>query len=99
MTIHWINENVSLRSALLDLVRFVTPRTCDTTTTLISHILSDWGLSSKILCVTTDNASEVMKGMRSLKNKVVVENCIALPDDFHVRCKFGRKIFSEGYSC
>ncbi len=53
---------------------------------LLLKFLKDWGLTNKILCITTDNGADIVKGMRLLRCKLMRENRIILTEGFHVRC-------------
>ena len=85
-TVHWIDYNWTLRSSLLDYVRFMTPHNGENIAAIVAEILRDWKLTNKIQCITTENASDVVKGMRLLKCKLLRENGVVMSETFPVRC-------------
>ncbi len=55
----------------LDFVRFMTQHTGETLATVVIKIFKIWKSTNKVLCVTTDNGADVVKGMRLLRCKLM----------------------------
>lgn len=54
---HWINEEGTLETALLSCERFTGHHTADNIAAKIKAIINRYGISSKVMAITTDNAS------------------------------------------
>lgn len=58
-----------LKSSLLEFVRFSTPHNGEATETLIYDSIVAWDLLDKVHAATTDNAKDIIKGIKILNTK------------------------------
>lgn len=88
VTAHWIDEKWQFNSMTLDFKRFPTPHSGDNTCIFLRNILDEWKISGDIQCITTDNASDVCKGVRLLFQQLKDDfpDRYTTLDSFHVRC-------------
>jgi hypothetical protein len=85
LTIHYVDENWTLRRFLLDIIPFKTRHTGINMATAINDVLREFNLVSKALALTTDNESAMLVCGRQLSEEFER----ALDDSFsfsHYRC-------------
>jgi len=85
LTIHYIDENWTLRRFLLDIIPFKTRHTGINMATAISDVLNEFDLVGKTLALTTDNESAMLVCGRKLSEEFER----ALDDNYffsHYRC-------------
>ena len=66
ITAHWIDKNWKLHEALLDFKRLLGSHTGNHLAKEIFETLDAFNLTEKLLCITTDNASNNKKAMKAL---------------------------------
>lgn len=79
ITTHWIDVDWNLKSTLLNFVRFPAPHDGISVKNILVDELECWGLSQKLMAVTTDNGSEMLLGTELLQKKLGTS-------EIHVRC-------------
>lgn len=81
------DENLTLRSRIIDFKRYVTPHTGAASADLLLSVIDDWDLKYKIQCITSDNGSDMCSGIRLLYENLSIHGTVsaALPY-FHIRC-------------
>ena len=60
LTIHYIDENWTLRCFLLDIIPFKTRHTGINMASAINNVLNEFNLTGKALALTTDNESAIL---------------------------------------
>ena len=86
VTVHWITNEWTLKSSLLDFSYFPPPHNTQTTSDLLFNILTDMNLGTKILGITTDSGAEMPKAIAVLREKLNNKNPGKILKDWHVRC-------------
>lgn len=61
LTCHYINQNLVLKSRVLCTRNVTEAQTAEALASILRAITDEWAISSKILCVTTDSASNIKK--------------------------------------
>lgn len=67
VTAHYISDDFSLQSKLLEVERSEGRHTADAIATHLRSILLEWGLQDKVFCVTTDNGANVVAAVKKKK--------------------------------
>ena len=75
VTAHYIDDNWNLRSFTLDIIPLEEKHTGNYIALKIQDILEEFDLCSKTLAITTDNASNAIKGCSDFSN--ILENCFS----------------------
>lgn len=90
VTGHWIDNDWVLRSIVLEFKRFLTPHTGDAACEFMYDVINDWGIKRKLMCITTDNASDMISGVRKLNMKITADlgevDVELRKAFFHIRC-------------
>ena len=100
MTSHFITGDWKLQSAVLETFEFNTDHTASNIAANLKRVANDWGIDEKVVCVVTDNASNMtaaiaQTGWRHLPcfahtlNLVVQESIKSDDELLHIqyRCK------------
>ena len=87
ITLHWIDDYWELKSLLLCFKFFPAPHTGDAVCDLMYDVFEDWNISKKILAITSDNGSNIIKGLKALGHKINTEHGYGtVRNDFIIRC-------------
>lgn len=83
---HWIDDEWGLYSATLSFKKFKLP-TLEMLLAQKMDLIIDWDLDNSMECVKTDNASEMVKGMRYLRIELngLAPREFMDPNSIHVR--------------
>ena len=69
ITLHWIHE-WKMQSILITFKYFPAPHTSNAICELMMDVLEQWNISGKMLAITSDNGSNVIKGLKLLGKKI-----------------------------
>ena len=86
ITLHWIDTDWKLRSAVLEFIYFPPPHNQFTTSELILSVLKNYNLNTKIREVTTDSGSEMPPAMNHVRGELNQQLELKLTGDWHIRC-------------
>ena len=87
VTIHFVDKKWKLRSTLIDFRRFNSPHTSDATASLLLDVLDVWKLGDNVFSITTDNASDIILGVKLLRQQLnSIHATSPNPQPYHVRC-------------
>lgn len=75
VTCHYIDGTTCLQSSLLGAVKFPQAHTADNIASVMKSIMEEWGITSKITCLVTDGASNMIACGRDLRLRHAI--CIA----------------------
>ncbi|XP_076869612.1 E3 SUMO-protein ligase ZBED1-like [Brachyhypopomus gauderio] len=75
VTCHFIDDNTCLKSTLLGVVKFPQAHTAENLACVKSSLMEEWGIKSKVTCLVTDGASNMIACGKNLKLRHAV--CIA----------------------
>ena len=64
VTCHFISSNWELHSAVLDTLLVDTDHTAENLATELTSVTNEWEITDKIVCVVTDNASNIVAAVR-----------------------------------
>src|SRR5438105_2424496 len=84
VTGHYIFE-YQVKHVLLDFDVLPHPHSAESLKDRLIEVLEDMGLINKVISVTTDNASNNVKGMRLLRSHLIGTSKVPL-NTFHFRC-------------
>lgn len=96
VTCHFVTKDFELKSAVLSTKKKLCPKlengknhTSENLAAALSVILNDWNIETKLSCIVTDNAANMIKMAELMKKKhlpcfahsmnLVVQECIELP--------------------
>ena len=86
---HFLGNNWKSRSIVLDIAYFPHPHSGDNIARKIVEILDEWGISTKIICVTSDRGPNYVKACKYLKGQSADE-CFTIEKNktikFHLFC-------------
>jgi len=82
-TAHYIDENWRIRHIVLDVIPMSYPHTAEVIKDLLMTIIEDFGIEEKVLALTTDNASSMVKAFSLLEMEMCTKYNRAI---FHIRC-------------
>lgn len=87
ITVNWTDDSWTVRSTLLDLTIFETPRNSYATCNLLHEFLEWCGLIEKLMVITTDNRSGIFSGVSRFHHGLFsyVDGAFNL-SDVYVRC-------------
>lgn len=63
-TAHWVDSNCQLQSAVLQTTRLNDSHSAENLLEYLEKVLEQWGLSGTKPVITTDNASNMVKGLK-----------------------------------
>jgi len=86
ITVHWIDEEWRLQGMLLDLVPLEGKHTGESLCTAFVDVCSDFGILTKLLAVTSDNASNNLSFATELEKTCKEQKIPFSRADNHVRC-------------
>lgn len=88
VTAHWIDEQWTLRAAILEFKRFPTPYTGDAVCAFLNDVIESWELSKDIRAITTDNAADMCNRLKKLRENLNGSHpgLYACHKSFHVWC-------------
>lgn len=86
VTVHWIDSDWAMRSAVLEFTYFPPPHNTTTTADLIIAILDHYKLSTKVRAITTDSGSEMPPAMKVVMERLNDDFDTKLSEDWHIRC-------------
>ncbi|XP_076853561.1 E3 SUMO-protein ligase ZBED1-like [Brachyhypopomus gauderio] len=67
VTCHFIDDNTCLKSTLLGVVKFPQAHTAENLACVKSSLMEEWGIKSKVTCLVTDGASNMIACGKNLK--------------------------------
>lgn len=85
VTAHWIDVDWTLQHSILRFIYFPRPHNSSTTATLLTQIIHQYGIESKIVAITTDSGSEMKPAMDLVKTSITNEGHF-LHSHWHIRC-------------
>ena len=85
ITAHWL-EDWTPHLVILKFVYFPSPHTGSATADLIFGALQKFGILSKVMCITTNNGSNIILGCETLKEKINSMPGCGVRKDFHLWC-------------
>ncbi len=88
ITVHYIDKNWVIISTLLDFVEVKGSHTGENLAHYLVNVVNDFGISDKIIAITTDNASNNDTLMRSLSEILAKKDIIFQIEWSHVRFAF-----------
>lgn len=62
VTEHYFDNHWERESVILEINRFYTPHTFEAAEAFLKDVIETWNLIKRIQCVTTDNASDMIRG-------------------------------------
>ncbi|CAB5352179.1 unnamed protein product [Rhizophagus irregularis] len=86
ITAHWVTENWKLKSFLLDFIKLEGPHSGANIKDAFLKSLKNFNIESKILGVTTDNASNNITFLKAVESDLSQRYIYYDSDDKHVRC-------------
>ncbi|GBC14448.2 ribonuclease H-like protein [Rhizophagus irregularis DAOM 181602=DAOM 197198] len=86
ITAHWITENWKLKSFLLDFIKLKGPHSGANIKDAFLKSLKNFNIESKILGVTTDNASNNVTFLKAVESDLSQRYIYYDSEDKHVRC-------------
>ena len=63
VTVHYITDTWCLKSAVLETFEFNCDHTADNIASKLHTVATSWGIDEKVVCVVTDNASNMVSGI------------------------------------
>lgn len=75
VTCHYLDRNTCLHSALLGAVKFPQAHTAENLAGVMTSLMEEWGITSKITCLVTDGAPNMIACGRDLRLRHAI--CIA----------------------
>lgn len=76
---HWINPKWYMQSAVIGFLTFEIPHDESSVQTILTECLDDWNTLNKFMAITSENCSEIVRGLDLLVTHVG-------RDVFHIRC-------------
>ncbi|CAB5381884.1 unnamed protein product [Rhizophagus irregularis] len=86
ITAHWVTENWKLKSFLLDFIKLEGPHSGANIKDAFLKSLKNFNIESKILGVTTDNASNNVTFLKAVESNLSQKYIYYDSEDKHVRC-------------
>lgn len=88
VTAHFIDKNWNMKSVIIEFDRFYTPHTGEAVEAFLRDVIERWGISQRVQAVTTDSASDMIRGMSLLHRWLssIDPNMPQLRSHFHIRC-------------
>ncbi|GET04401.1 zinc finger BED domain-containing protein RICESLEEPER 2-like [Rhizophagus clarus] len=86
ITAHWVTESWELKSILLDFIKLEGPHSGANIKKAFLKSLKNFEIESKILGVTTDNASNNVTFLKAVEDDLSQKYIYFNSDDKHVRC-------------
>jgi len=87
LTTHYVGSNCKLSSKILNFCHLPPPHTGFELCKKINEFLHEWGLEKKIFSITLDNASSNDVLVKTLKEKLVLQNSLLCDGEFfYVHC-------------
>ncbi|GES74848.1 zinc finger BED domain-containing protein RICESLEEPER 2-like [Rhizophagus clarus] len=86
ITAHWVTESWELKSILLDFIKLEGPHSRANIKEAFLKSLKNFEIESKILGVTTDNASNNVTFLKAVEDDLSQKYIYFNSDDKHVRC-------------
>lgn len=83
---HWIDKTWTLQNFLLSFEVFLTPHTGQEVADVLLEVIEDWGLARSISAITTDNGSDIVKGVELVCLKLRLRQADHTPPllEFHI---------------
>ncbi|CAG8618012.1 10001_t:CDS:2, partial [Scutellospora calospora] len=76
VTVTWINSNFELKKALLTIQLLLSLHTAKAIEDSLNQVITNWRLTGRVFCITTDNGANVKKAI-SLMDNITRSSCSA----------------------
>ena len=86
ITCHWIDNEFELHEALLEFKKLSGHHTGSMLADEVYRVLNDFGIASKLFCITCDNASNNKKMMKELERKLARDSMEWNHEVHHIAC-------------
>ncbi|CAG8704546.1 6155_t:CDS:2, partial [Scutellospora calospora] len=68
VTVTWINSNFELKEALLTIQLLPSLHTAEAIEDSLNQVITNWGLTGRVFCITTDNGPNIKKAISLMDN-------------------------------
>ena len=68
VTATWIDSNFVLKETLLTIQLLPSPHTAENIKDLLNRVITEWRLTGRVFCITTDNGSNIKKAIGLMNN-------------------------------